>query len=578
MSQTKKKNNYSMFTLCALILIIGIILMSKAFNDSRQFYYDEYDAHATNVVGIIDHNIKSLMDRIDSEFDFILKEIKKEQADIAYLNTNDYSNLQSVLNEYSTVNDEHIESIIVTQDGRYIFNSNKNDKNVYFFNKAHDNLSYFTCKDQADNEYVVFCKEDKTTGLHYNALIKIENFYATVVAKNVYATYWTILYDIDCNLFMHNENNHPSFKYFTQEDALARTDGFFALAKCEIEGTNQISSYQYTSYTGKVVYGRIMTICSKDTENKALAIGVAISNDKMATSWENNLTLMIIATTIVMTGFVFGIYIFLTNHNEQEKIRERMDILEEKNKLNEERIANQEILARHQKMESLGILTAGVAHEFNNLLTPIMGYSMMLLEKGDENSSEFNNALEIFEASEKAKALVAKISRLSGKNVEKTMKKVFLTNVINSTVDLASHSIPDKIYIDIVSDNKATVFGNEARLEQMLLNLVMNSIQAIKETNKYGIIKISNKIILDKAVLTIEDNGPGIPDETKDKIFEPFFTTKDPGKGTGLGLAIVAQTVEEHNATIAVESVPGKTTFTITFPQFVNVVNDNENA
>ena len=102
-------------------------------------------------------------------------------------------------------------------------------------------------------------------------------------------------------------------------------------------------------------------------------------------------------------------------------------------------------------------------------------------------------------------------------------------------------------------------------LNQVWTNLIDNAIDAM-EVNSGGILEIKTSREKDNIIVSVTDNGPGIPNDIKDRIFDPFFTTKEIGKGTGLGLDVVTRIVRQHQGTIKVNSVPGKTTFVVCFP------------
>ncbi len=116
-----------------------------------------------------------------------------------------------------------------------------------------------------------------------------------------------------------------------------------------------------------------------------------------------------------------------------------------------------------------------------------------------------------------------------------------------------------------LSGQDAPILGDETQLFQLTFNLVLNSFEALSAQG--GTVRVSTGAAAGQVTLRVADNGPGIPDEVKEKIFDPFFTTKGSGKGIGLGLAIVQQIVEAHGGAVTLESAAGQgTAFTISFP------------
>lgn len=246
---------------------------------------------------------------------------------------------------------------------------------------------------------------------------------------------------------------------------------------------------------------------------------------------------------------------------ELRLLQQKKETMEELNRQTRE-------LAHHQRLQTIGTLTASIAHEFNNLLTPIMGYSMLALEKiPPENEEVYDSVLEIYEASRKAKTLVTRLSDLSRKNSETSFHSLSPDDVIRRTLDVAAPARRDDVEVKLnLSCWDQRITANELQLTQLLLNLILNAFHAMEEGG--GVLSISSAFDEDNVRIVVSDTGRGIPAELRERIFEPFFTTKDAGRGTGLGLAIAAQVVEDHRGTITVDSAVGEgTTFTVTLPR-----------
>ena len=227
-----------------------------------------------------------------------------------------------------------------------------------------------------------------------------------------------------------------------------------------------------------------------------------------------------------------------------------------------------EQLAHHQRLETIGMLTSSIAHEFNNLLTPIMGYSMMVLEKlGPEEEELYDDILEIYNASGKAKKIISRLSDLSRKNTGMTFRQVSPDELVKKTLDVANPARPLKVEVQMsLNCWDQQIRANEIQLSQMLLNLVMNAFHAMGD--EPGVLTVETSFDERNVRLTVKDTGCGIPEEQKKRIFEPFFTTKEAGKGTGLGLAIVAQVVEDHQGHILLDSHEGEgTSVTVILPR-----------
>jgi len=236
-------------------------------------------------------------------------------------------------------------------------------------------------------------------------------------------------------------------------------------------------------------------------------------------------------------------------------------------------------LHQAQKMESIGNLAGGIAHDFNNLLYPIIGFAEMLKEDLPPESSEHENAQEIFNAGKRGGELVKQILAFSRQSDHK-LQPVRIQKILNEVLKLTRSSIPSDIEMhqDIQPDC-GSVMAEATQLHQISMNLITNAYHAVEEAS--GTISVQLKEIKMNAgelkdsplksgkyaMLSISDNGSGIPRNLINNIFEPYFTTKEKGKGTGLGLAVVYGIVKEHKGDIKVYSEEGKgTTFNVYIP------------
>lgn len=251
----------------------------------------------------------------------------------------------------------------------------------------------------------------------------------------------------------------------------------------------------------------------------------------------------------------------------------------------EERAKLQDQLYHTQKMDAIGRLTGGVAHDFNNHLTAIIGCSQILLNKLRSDSKLLHLVEMVNSAGEKAAALTRSLLTFSRKNPLE-LRPVDISAIITNIHKLLVRLIGEDIDIQIeLCDMPLIVNGDSGHLEQVIMNLATNARDALPEG---GTIHIKTELRqMDKnfmsiygwgqpgyyTIIAFSDNGTGIPEESQQQIFEPFFTTKEEGKGTGLGLSIVYGIIQQHGGYIQVESEPGKgTTFVIYLPVLSSLV------
>ncbi len=239
-------------------------------------------------------------------------------------------------------------------------------------------------------------------------------------------------------------------------------------------------------------------------------------------------------------------------------------------------------LRQAQKMEAVGRLAGGVAHDFNNVMTVILGYSAVLLQELSQNSSARYFVQEIQRAGERCAALTGQLLAFSRKQMLHPVS-LDLHRVIRDLMALLKSLIGEHVTIVLHLDpTPRWVKADAVQLEQVLLNLAVNARDAMPHG---GTLTIDTSQVSPEEVwgpnhdarttrtyvrLRVHDTGTGIDAATKAKIFEPFFTTKPPGRGTGLGLSTVYGIVHQSGGTISVESTVGHgTTMTVFLPEVV---------
>ncbi len=224
-------------------------------------------------------------------------------------------------------------------------------------------------------------------------------------------------------------------------------------------------------------------------------------------------------------------------------------------------------LIQSEKMASLGVLSAGVAHEINNPLNFIKG-GVEILEQGLQQEKDLKFDADasinvIKEGLKRSSAIVNSLNHFS-RYTEAMDESCDIHEILDNCLVMLQPKLKYKgEVVKEYANESLTVKGNEGKLHQAFLNLLSNAEQAIKDK---GIIRVSTKKLKRQLNIEIADDGEGISKENLAKISDPFFTTKPVGKGTGLGLSITYKIIEEHKGRIKVESKVGKgTKFTVTF-------------
>ncbi|MCP3932681.1 MAG: response regulator [Bacteroidetes bacterium] len=237
-------------------------------------------------------------------------------------------------------------------------------------------------------------------------------------------------------------------------------------------------------------------------------------------------------------------------------------------------------LQQAHKMESIGTMAGGVAHDFNNILSIIVGNSELALDDIPKWNPAHLNIEQIKDASLRAAGIVKQLLSFSRQS-DQELNPVGIKAVMKDSLRFLRSTIPTTVEIreDIMATDE-TILADPIQINQVIMNLCINASQAMEETGGVLEIKIEKKSLSEEPAdhytdlapgdyvkIVVSDSGPGIDPEIIGRIFDPYFTTKEMGKGSGMGLSVVHGIVTSHNGAIAVDSKLGKgSTFTILFP------------
>ena len=237
-------------------------------------------------------------------------------------------------------------------------------------------------------------------------------------------------------------------------------------------------------------------------------------------------------------------------------------------------------LRQAQKMEAVGRLAGGVAHDFNNVLTAIFGYADLVLDSFDAGDARREDVEEIKRAAHRAAALTRQLLAFSRKQVMQP-RQVNLNGIIENLETLLLKLIGQEIVLQIDAEPSLWIVkADPGLIEQVLMNLASNARDAMPEGGRLTIATANENLLPDDAAslvgieagrfvrLTVSDTGHGIPEHVRAHIFEPFFTTKEQGKGTGLGLSTVYGIVKQSGGWVYLDEAPASgTSFRIYLPR-----------
>lgn len=273
----------------------------------------------------------------------------------------------------------------------------------------------------------------------------------------------------------------------------------------------------------------------------------------------------------LMRGKLIG-----ANRQLQTEIGERI-------KAEEQRTALEMHLRHKQRLETVGTLAGGIAHELNNILVPIVLYSEMAIEDVPTSSSARDDLLRVVKSANRAKAIVSQVLMFSRQIGETKRSPVDLVAVVNESIDLLKPAIPPDVWLTKEFESKeAMVLGEQISLGQTVVNLLTNAYQSMPSPGGSIHILIDSVDSSEPIVtfqnelpagayhrLVVADSGTGIGATNVERIFEPFYSTREIGEGTGLGLSVVHGIISSLDGGITVESELGQgSSFTIYLPKF----------
>ncbi|MDA8121458.1 MAG: PAS domain S-box protein [Deltaproteobacteria bacterium] len=253
-------------------------------------------------------------------------------------------------------------------------------------------------------------------------------------------------------------------------------------------------------------------------------------------------------------------------------VTESRAIKAERKKLREE-------LFQSQKMEAVGTLAGGIAHEFNNLLTGILGFTSLLQMQAGPESPNGKSLGMIDKSARRAAELTGQLLGFARKGT-RNVQEMCLNEIVALVLSIVRHTFDRAIAIrEDMSRELWAMEGDPGQIEQVLFNLCINARDAMPSGGTLTVRTCNDEVLSTRSVLTgtlapgrwvsltVQDTGTGIAPSVRERIFEPFFTTKEPGKGTGMGLSVVYGIVQSHGGAIDVDSAPGSgTTFLVYFP------------
>lgn len=553
-------------SIALIFIVLGSMVVWKSFRTFEKAILTDKDNQFQQLILSEDANIQSSLLNYSREALSLLDERKFKRLNDEALESGNWSSFckyidtsdLSLLSTYS--------GFVIYNDGK-IVKSASDETSLKFLSRA-NSQSYRTCENSEGRCFLAYEKK-LGGGETICFLVGLENLINDTVGKEHSPDDMKILMDWSSSIVVikHGERivSRAADSHFTKD--IDKCVAF--VKKAQENSKNSARSIDMTHHDPDYSYvARIVVSIASENANEVFAIAEASNYDSTIKPSRKAADMILIHGAIVVLGVCLILITLIVykkrTHDELEHLRKRNEAMEEINQ-------KVQALAHHQRLETIGTMTAGIAHDFNNLLTPIMGYSMMSMEMLPKDQTfVLENLTEVYNASVKAKDLVSRLADLSKNCNVELLTELDPDSMVKNSIKVSLPAKPKTVDVKTKLNCAGHyIKGDTTQISQMILNITLNAYDAMAD-NGGGTLTVSTSCHDDNVELKFKDNGPGMDSDTVSKIFDPFFTTKESGKGTGLGLAIVAQVAETHDAKVYVDSEPGVgTEFKVVFKESV---------
>ncbi|MBR5127547.1 MAG: HAMP domain-containing histidine kinase [Roseburia sp.] len=555
------------------LIIVGSVLTIRMFQNYSALILQNTDNQLISLARSVDLSAESQMTRYTENLIHTMGHEECKNAEKVWNADRTVKEpFRQALNQSLLGQDEKVADILILEEDELLFSQSGNlDYELLEKGNTASDMEVRPCIGGDGTIYMAFVKEEAGRPT-YAVLVNLATFYEDITANlSMELQNEIIMMDADAKALVHRLESEvvvDEISSFSEEDRKFRMLKFLMTQQEKREEGMDFCD-AVSSATGRAYEARMAVVPATENTNGVLAIGVSTDYDEITRPMRSGTVKLIVYGGTALLGVVSLVILLLNTFRGSQRALREVELLQEKNAAMEELNRQTAEFAHHQRLELMGTLTSGIAHEFNNLLAPIMGYSILILEKLPPEETElYDEVLEIYNTSMKAKTVVSRLQDLARKNAGTDFQKLRLDDVVRKVVEIANPAKPKPVEVQVCLNAEGChIMGNETQISQLLLNLLINAFHATE--TKMGNVMVSTKVKEDKVFLEVADNGYGISEESMKRIFEPFFTTKKGGEGTGLGLAIAEQVVEEHHGNIKVESKAGEgTVFLVEFPVF----------
>lgn len=416
-------------------------------------------------------------------------------------------------------------------------------------------------------------------------LLDLENIYEEYVAPlEAQGTGNITVKDAAGTIIMDDSQQMLSFNYFrdiADLDALPQYASMREMLNDQYQYEEGSAIYRSFSNGVRPARNEVASFSRMNLGSTTWYISSVMSYSEAVSRVSEALGRFVALSVSVVALLLIWSFIILRLQRNRQKLEMETQYLKDLNHTLEELHQSREQVNHYQKLQTIGALAGGIVHEFNNLLTPIMGYSEFLKKQLGTENEYYNDISEIYSAGARAKEIVEQILPFSRRETDSSSYgPVNLNAVLRDALKTVRLILPATITLEEdLTNERINVYGSATQLHQVMLNLCSNAYQAMEGTE--GVLTVRLRLMPQEivpperqlpgeevcALIQVSDTGCGIPQDILTHIFDPFFTTKSLDEGTGLGLSVVKNILISHGGSIEAKSEVGQgSTFLVYLP------------
>lgn len=575
-----KKSNYffagGVLLLALLLIISGVFRIVALYEDYRKNMLVYESRHFNSIVSTSARGMSWMISGYSAQMDTLVERFEVERAEQQYLESGNVIELQRLMFHPDILQIGMQCKLAVLDGERNLLAAS--DGTFPADNGEDEPLGENIAIRQGDSGgfWIVVC-QDSPGGLHYELAVSIQSLFSSQASSaHIGRNGYLFLLDREGRFFACSTNGETMT--YSMDAAEYLFPGMDSAAIEELSGVGMVMPEDYSLYTypwendkGVVVPTDTLVITYPVTVgDTSFVMGSAIGLQEFSGFLTGVLDSVITVIILEIAGAAILILIIAWMLIRNRRSVLQMAVLKERADLMEEINRQQQSLAHNERLQQLGVMTSGMAHEFNNLMTPIMGQSHLLLEQlaDQDDTPQFESALDIYEASEKARSIIKGMSSMSKKDVDLSFRTIDIETLLQKTLALAGMAKDPHVQEQLIAPEEPVFIScNEQLLTQAFLNLFINGYQAMGSEGTLSVtVERELRSGIEYARVEVRDTGPGIPENSLGQIYDPFYTTKGE-RGTGLGLMICQKTIETHKGTIHAGNNPeGGAVFTVRLP------------